>query len=560
VPRPFTPTTDTAENRWKWVIITALLLVITVPYVLAAAMTPAGTEYQWLLYNPDDQNVHLGWAKQAARGQFFFSDLFTTESLSNNERPLFNNLFSWVMGVLTLGDRLPLIAIFHGLRLLSAVLILHWFHLLVKGLTDDRRVRVLALFFAAFSMGAGWMRMAFPAVFGNLRLVDRPDLTNFHMMPEAYTFASVFIFPLFAASMAVLVLIYLCVLRAAETNNWRYSAGAGLAAMLLANIHTYDAIPLNVTMLLWAGYNWRQQRQSREPNRLSWLTPLIVIAGTLPPLLYQIWVFTNSTEFRLKAQTPTPPPGLHEMLLSYAPLILFVVPGMLLTWRQPRVRLLALWVVVTMVVIYAPLSFGRKMIEGTHLPLCFFGAVGLVHVAAQLRTVSIRRAFVAIMLSLCCISSYHFATFTIGNAKRNNDASLGDNSPPLYLTAGDAGAMRFLAQPQYRDRQAVLCIDIVGNYVPHLTGKFTYAGHWAETLAIKTEKLPQLTRFFEGKMTPDEARAWLRANHIGYILAGHFEQKLNARSGRPALTRLLNLPVIYSHRGTVVYRIPPERN
>jgi hypothetical protein len=49
-----------------------------------------------------------------------------------------------------------------------------------------------------------------------------------------------------------LPLIYLLTLRAQESGKLRYAFGAGLAAMLLANIHTYDVLPLNAVLLLWA--------------------------------------------------------------------------------------------------------------------------------------------------------------------------------------------------------------------------------------------------------------------------------------------------------------------
>ena len=46
---------------------------------------PDGFEYFRLLYNPDDQNVHLAWARQAAQGRFFFRDLFTTRAAARSD-------------------------------------------------------------------------------------------------------------------------------------------------------------------------------------------------------------------------------------------------------------------------------------------------------------------------------------------------------------------------------------------------------------------------------------------------------------------------------------------
>lgn len=563
--RPLPITTDANENRCKWGIIAALLLVISLPYLWALAITPEGLEYQGLLYNTDDQNVHLAWARQAAQGNFFFRDLFTTESLANNERPLFNNLFCWAMGVLTLGERIPLIWIYHALRLLFATLAMLWFHALSTQLTDDRRIRILALFLAAFSMGGGWLRNLAPGVLGNTRLVDRPDLPNFPMMPEAFTFSSAFIFPLYIASVALLALVYLLVLRAQQTAQRKYALGAAVAALLLTNIHTYDAIPLNITLLLWASYSLWQQKKSDRSTPMAWLAPLAAILGTLPPLLYQVIVFRNSIEFQLKAQTPTPPPGIVEMLLSFAPLVLLAIPGVLQSWRQPRTRLMLLWIVVTFAVIYAPVSFGRKMIEGVHLPLCFLAASGIVVLAARVPAGLIRRVAVAAMAVLCCLSTVQFINWCVQDAHAI-EARVGKLMPPLYLRSGDAGALRHLARPEYSDRRAVLSLNLLGNYVPGATGKFVYAGHWAETLNFQEKKLPQVLRFFSATMPPSEAVRWLHDNQIGYVIDGHYEKsfyeemRIKGRAGPTPLPRQLNWTPIYNENGTAIYRVPPERN
>jgi len=551
-------TDDAAERRWVWGIIVAMLLAIALPYLWAGAITPQGFEYQWLLFNPDDQNVHLSWAKQASQGHFFFYDLFTTESLSNHERPLFNNLFIWLVGVLSFGDRIPLALVFHGLRLLFTALTMWWFYGFTTRLIDDRRVRLLAVFFAAFAMGPGWLRVGFPGLFKDLRLADQPDQPNMAMMPEAFTFSSAYIFPLFMASIAMLMLTYLMVLRAQETGNIRYALAAGGAAMVLGNFHTYDAIPLGVTLLLWAGYSVWQQRGSEAKTKMAWLAPLIAIAGTLPPVLYQIYVFKNSTEFQLKALTPTPPPDILEMLLSYAPLVFFVIPGFLAARRHPGARLMLLWLVVSLTVIYAPLSFGRKMIEGAHLPLCFLAAAGIVKMFS---TAWLRRSVIGVVALVSLASCFFFANWSITNAMDNNQKRLGALMPPLYLTNGDAGALRFLEQQKDDKPGAILCMSLLGNYVPRFTGKFTFVGHWAETLNFwndetKSGKIADVQDFYGGRMPPAVARKWLSDNQIRYIIVGFYEKNVFIPKNQPSFPQQWGWEAVYDENGTTVYKVP----
>jgi hypothetical protein len=354
---------EPAEKRWLIGVICLQLLLITVPYLWAWGLTPSGMSYGGLLWTVEDHNVHLAWARQAFEGHFFIRDLFTNETITLGERPLFNNLFTFALGTLARWTHLPLIVVYHLLRVAFAALALWWFYVLCARFTTDRRIRIVALVLAAFTTGAGWLQFFVPAWSGRASPIDRPDFSG--MMPEAFTFTSHFVFAIFAVSVFLLAFIYAQLLRTQNENSLRPAWGAALAALLLANIHTYDALPLNAILFVWAVVSWRRTRR-----KIDWQAPLAVAIASWPPVLYQIIVFLNSTEFRLKALMKTAPPPLWDILLSYGLLIPLACWG---AWRLRRERstlLLVLWAVVPIAMSYLPLSFGRKMMEGIHLPLC----------------------------------------------------------------------------------------------------------------------------------------------------------------------------------------------
>jgi hypothetical protein len=119
-----------AQEKWGVAAIILLLLVaISLPYEVAATtppldgLTPPGAVYSGLLSSPDDQNVHLAWARQARDGAWRFRDLFTHESLST--RPLFTNAYSLLLG--WMARVMPLIWAYHLLRLICAALMLWCF-------------------------------------------------------------------------------------------------------------------------------------------------------------------------------------------------------------------------------------------------------------------------------------------------------------------------------------------------------------------------------------------------------------------------------------------------
>lgn len=527
------------ERRYFGVILALHLLLITLPYLWALTTTPNGFVYGGLLYNPDDQNVHLAWARQAAEGHFFFRDLFTNESLLSGERPLFTNLLCWLIGILSSLTIIPIIWFYHAFRVAFAALALLLFFALTTRLTADRRVRIVATALVAFAGGAGFLTALLPG----FNWMDRPDNASFPMMPEAFTFASSFIFTLNIASMALLLAVYLLSLHAWETGSRKAMLGAGVSALLLANFHTYDVFPLLAALAAWAVVAWRgSSEENARRGRYAFL-PVVAIGAAIP-VLYQLFVFRGSEEFRVKALTNTPAPPIWDVAISYGPLLLLAIGGAAVAWREVKMRLPVFWMLATLALIYAPVSFARKMIEGLHLPLCFLAAVGLVWLIGKLQPAVQRVVAVGAVLILS-LSSFQFVAWSLDNARDNNASRANVLMPPLYLTQGDAAAMQFLKE-QPRGK-AVLCLPFLGNYVPRESGQTVIIGHWAETLHFQ-QKLGLVLSFYGGKMNETQAKNWLRENRIGYVVTGSYENQLGARL-------LLELEEVFEANGTRVYAV-----
>lgn len=547
------------EKRFLLAVIALHLLAITLPYFWASTITPNGYSYGGLLFSPDDANVHLAWARQAADGHFFTRDLFTTESLDSHEKPLFFNALCGVMGLLArIG--IPLVFGYHLLRVVFAVVALLAFYALARRLLTRMRDRYLALLFVAFGLGAGYLMPLLP---GRI-FIDRPD-GNFPMMPEAFFFSSSFLFTLNVAALALLLLLHLCALGAPELEDGarrKKAVALGfVGAALLSNIHTYDAIPLLITLAAATLVT-----KSPAPMRRRLIVTGALIVGALLPLFYQLIVFRGSEEFRIKALTPTPAPPPLDLLLSYGVLVPLAVFGMIAVWKmvdasRRAVGLwLCLWMLVTLVSAYLPVSFARKMLEGFHLPLCLLAALGLGWLLDRLASRPIRLVIAGASMVLVCASAVQLWTWcTLENTQNPQDynASRGPLMPPLYLTSGDLSALEFLntqVPPADKATAAVLCWGKLGNYVPRETGMYTYFGHWAETLNVESKdghpgKFSQVLDFFSGKMTAEQAKAWLAANHIGYVIVGHYE-----KNGLPLHLPLV-LKMLHEDGGTVVYGV-----
>lgn len=526
------------EKRFAWGILVAFLLLITLPYAWAWAITPPGFVWGGLLFSADDQNVHLMWARQAQNGAFFLRDLFTTEGLVSGDRPLFFNGLTLAMGWLSRLTGIEVGFSYHIVRVAGAAWALWQLHLLswslTKGAPERENARLWSLALAAFTAGAGFLALAVPSLLGPLIFVDRPDNPAWPLMPEAYFVLSALIYPLNIVSYGLLALIFRHIL---DGKAWPAFVGA----VLLSNIHTYDALPLIVIAFIWAAWQWKTDRAGAG-------RALAGLAGALIPVLYQFIVFRDSPEFRIKALTLTAPPAFRSMLLSFAPLLILAVVGWFWLRESKRERnLLALWAAVVLAMVYAPtsmFSFARKMIEGFGLPLLVLAGAGLA---------SLKRPLLAgLIVVVLALSPAQTLGWILDNARENNSSRWKLFMPVLYLRESEVAALRVVeADPR---PGAVLVLPFIGAYVPRATGKYAYAGHWAETLHLQTEKLPQLEQFYRGQMPPAEARAWLKSNGIRWVVESFYER--GVLNGAPG-PRALGLKMVYSggagENATTVY-------
>ncbi len=518
------------ERRAALWILLGFLALITLPYLLAPLLLPAGLTWGGLLGSADDQSVHLMWARQARDGHFFFRDLYTTESLLSGEKPLFFNVLPALMGFLSRLTGLEVAFPYHALRIALAAWALWQFHHLAASVTagEERfsRARIAALSLLAFTTGAAFL--AGVPGFSRFLFIDSPT-GNFPLMPEAFFLLSAFAYPLNIASFGLLCLIFRLVLEN------KSAPAAFIGALLLSNIHTYDALPLLVTLALWLAWQRKVAKAA-----------LAAILGALIPVIYQVVVFRGSAEFRLKALTITAPPDVFSMGFAFAPLLILAAFGAK-KWRDlPAMRLLLVWIVATFALVYAPttlFSFARKMIEGVQIPLVLLAGIGLGEILARFSNAPARKLVFGATIGVLAISPALFYGWITQNTLENNASRLRVLMPPLALSGGDAGALRAIdAQPE---AGAVLCLPVLGAYVPRATGKFTYVGHWAETLN-RDAKFAQLTRFYRGQMTPAEARDFLAKNRIRWVIEGQFERAL---SGETSMAKMLGLTPIYQGGG-----------
>lgn len=553
-----------AEWRWAATVGVVVMAVTLLPYLYAAWLTPPGQRYVWLLYNPDDPSVHLSWIRQAADGHRLLVDPYTTEP----QTARFFNLFMATLGGVVRVSGLSPVTVYHGARLAAGVGLFVALYWLTAWLTPNRRVRRLTVVLAATASGLGWAAPALNHVLHavGLPLLDPPDLSRNLCMPEAVTFLSVYLQPLFTTSLLLLVLAYGWFLTAERTGRTRYAVASGAAALALGNIHTYDLFPFALALFVWCV--WVSVRR-RPAWWRTWVHAVVVAVLSAPAGLYQYFVFRQNEVFREKALTVTATPPVRDLAAAYGLLVPLALMGAWLVWRTRRREtvLPGIWIAATVASVYLPVSFQRKMVEGLHLPLCFLAAAAvgwlLPLTAKRLarkggrsrrRLVRTGQAAVIVLLSL---SNVGFVHLTMTLAMYNNRGfSATDTSrlvaaqPPYFVSETDLAAIRWL-EVHTANEEVVFSAPYLGCYIPWLSGNRVFAGHWAETLSFGP-KLHLVTDFYTGRLSPQDAGGMLRANGVRYVLYGAFERALSG--DRPPRYPFLR-PACIAPTGPVLYQV-----
>ena len=490
------------ELRWAAYAAAIIMLATCLPYLFGLAITPSGSYYSGFLANPDEHNVYLSLMRQAHDGAFLFSDLFTSEP----QQGRVINVLWLALGLFARLTYLPPPIVYHLARVIAGWLLLMAIYCLAAQVLSSLGARRAALVLAGTASGFGWLWAAGP---GQPNPIDYgPGL----IMPEAITFLTLLLNPLFACSVFLLIVLYLAAAHAFTTGAARAAVLAGAAGLVLGNIHSYDVIPAAAVLGVFLAY----LLVTRRAGGRAVLLALLIAAIAAPALLYQLWLQrTGEISILVKAvnQPPSPEP-LYVALGFGLPLALAAV-GLLRAVRgSDWARLLALWLVLGGVLVYAPIPFQRKLIEGLHVPLCVLAALSF----DDIWPVRPRRAAVLAVLfvALSLPSNALFVRRGMRDLVENNRKYLANLMPPLYLNADQRAALAYLDSRAKRT-DVLLANSMLSNYVPSLSGIRVYVGHWSETPNFG-RKLGDYAGFLRAETPEAERRSFLRAQGITYVL------------------------------------------
>jgi hypothetical protein len=511
----------------------ALAILTTLPYLIAALRTPGAHVFTGVLTAYDDTFTYLAWIKQGADGHLLMCDLYTAEP---QECEFFLPLWT-ILGFVARITGMQAAVIFHVARLFSSLLLLIVARSAARRILKPRARLRYSLWMYAFSGGLGWLVYAFN---------NKNDLLNASVisgsadldLPEAIAFRSAYAqvhFTLGAAMVSGAIILLFMALREKSA---RRAVIAGAIVSLLAVVHPYLIIVVGaVALVAFALWPWINKRD--EGIAKLYLLPLRVAlwfgVSSLPGIVYLFYLKQSNEVLQEWLRiTDTLSPSPIEYALGFGIITVLAVAGFSRLWnmRSPYGRLFLIWIIAQSALLYAPVSFQRRLIEGLQLPLCIAASAAIFSLTQRFARVERFKPFRAtVLVSIILLASLTNVGFIAGQIIAPAQA-IGASDPRRYAPADLIAALEWLNANAGCD-EILFSSYMTGNIAPAITGMRVYLGHYGQTLR-SDEKQEEVRAFYTNSMTYEEARRRLVGQRVSYVIYGPFERAISEAFARPA--------------------------
>ncbi len=436
-------------------------LLTLIPYGIAYG-SAGEFRFTGFLFNPYDAASYLAKMRQGYDGQILYTLAFT-----NDPGPgalIFT--YYLLLGRLARLLGLPLIVLWHTARILGGAffLIVAWEFFGRIGLSArGRRIAWIILL-----LGSGFGFLVIPLGTFTADLWVSEYIPFLGMLTSAH-------FPL--ASGLILLLAMGIALPARRPTLFSIAA-AFLLSTVLASIQPFGFLPLGLALSVWM--LWSRIRHGRFPEG-SILHLAAAGFGILPWGVYDLWMTQTLPRFGVwfsQNQTPTPP--VWDVALSLGLPGIFVAASCV-RWMRSRAAfrekigsvrsetlLLALWLGLNLVLLYAPFPLQRRLMLGMWIPLAALAAP-IMESWLFPSILSIRRALAA-GIPLCLTNAVFLVLILLAGVSHDS---------LLFLSRDEAAAVDWMNV--HAKASVVLASPGVSMWLPGMAGVRVVYGHPMET-------------------------------------------------------------------------------
>jgi hypothetical protein len=517
-------------------------LIANVPYIYGHLVAPPGRVFMGDARAFIDTNSYLAWMHQAADGHVLFKDVYTTEP---HARMLFHPLF-FALGNVARGLGLTVATVHSAARVAFGFAVFVALYPFACLFFRRESSRWMAVVVTSLSMGFSWL----VHVPGVSAVPESWFLTGW---VEASTFMAVYALPLFSASLLLMLGTFHLLLRAFAERRSRLAAWAGALGLLLFSTHFFDTLIVYPVLAAYVIVQFLLDEDEEAFRFRLRASALFVAVSVISPLwnLFSSLVNPVFREHAWEAAVTTTPSFLwvlacFGLLAPLAAIGVAVVAGDRKHPLAPQRNFLVVWMLALPFLLYLPIPFQRRLVEGGQVPVAMLAACGLCWIADRWRLRPLVVGALYVCLSLPAVGIFLADDMTTLAADARMQSVAG------FLDSSMLDAMEWMERNEPRD-EIVLADFEIGNYIPAVSGNVVYIGHSPETLDF-WGKWALVRHFFDASTGDAWRREFVARTGISLIFYSWKEKRLGGFDPAGASW----LAPVYRNGEVTLYRVRPR--
>ena len=361
------------ERKWIWVYSTLIILLTTLPYILAFSSEGGAWSFTGFVFGVEDGNSYIAKMLRGYAGDWLFFTPYTTAEQGGVVAFLPYLLLGRLAGGIEIHRQH--IILFQAMRVVSIPFVVYATYRFISLFFDNIWWRRWATILGTLGGGLGWITLIFGygAVLGSLPL----DFIS----PETFGFLSIFGLPHLILARGLLLLALVFYLEGREDHRKAWVGGGYLLLLTfvqpLSALVAYAAIGAHVLAVVIFGLI-----QKQRPKLESWFrTAVRVSLPSLPVVIYLALQFSSDPFLKTwTAQNRILSPHIAHYALAYGLVLIPAIFGArAIIHSKKTTSLFALsWVVISLVLAYFPYNLQRRLPEGSWVAWGVLAAVGMM--------------------------------------------------------------------------------------------------------------------------------------------------------------------------------------
>jgi hypothetical protein len=238
----------------------------------------------------------------------------------------------------------------------------------------------------------------------------------------------------------------------------------------------------------------------------------------LPAVIYHFLIIAKDPVIAGRAeQNLLFTPAWYLVIVSYGFVGVLAILGVLrLTKKHDNKWLfIATWFVSQALLLYAPLTFQRRLTQNIHFPMVLLAVYAIIFLAKKFKNTKTVNYLLENKVVIAFIFIIFFA-FSNVYALINDIVLYRYISYPFFYLSDDYKNAFVWLKTNMSKGDVILSEWIDGNFIPGYTGRTVYLGHGVETVDYKL-KQEQTNWFYQDNTESLEKKDFLLQNNIDYI-------------------------------------------